>query len=210
VLNHIPDTRDPLPSPAPWRILLELSLPRREGARELIEELLGLALEQDLALDATIAETDAQAALLWKIRESIPLAERTHGKALKHDVSVPVSRIAEFLDRGRMVVGAAAPGAAIVAFGHVGDGNIHYNVLPPEGANAEAFVEDGGLSTTEAVYDLVVSLNGSISAEHGIGRLKVDDLAARKSSVELDLMRTVKQALDPHNRMNPGRVLRLT
>ncbi len=214
VMKHIPGVRDPLPPPegqepgkAPWRVLMELSLPRAEGARETIEELLGLALERELALDAVFAENEAQASLLWKIRESIPLAEKAEGKALKHDVSVPVSRIAEFLARGDFVVQDATPGATIVAFGHVGDGNMHYNVLPPPGVDATGFVESGGLAATQAVYDLVLSLNGSISAEHGIGRLKVDELAARKSSAEMTMMRAVKQALDPENRMNPGRVL---
>ncbi len=207
VLKHIPDTRDPLPAAAPWRVLIELSLPRAEGARDMMEGLLADALEAGLALDATIAGTGAQKAMLWKIRENIAVAERAHGKALKHDVSVPVSRVAEFMDRADALVKATVPGIDIIAFGHVGDGNIHYNITPPPGADQDAFVEGEGLKLSKVVHDLVSELNGSISAEHGIGRLKREELAWRKSAVEMDIMRAVKAALDPENRMNPGRVL---
>ncbi len=212
VLKHIPATRDPLPqaeTPAqtPWRILLELSLPRREGARDMTEHVLSEAMERGLVKDAVIAESETQSALFWKIRENIAVAERAHGKALKHDVSVPVSRVAEFLTRADELVRRVAPGADIIAFGHVGDGNIHYNVTPPPGVDQDQYVEGEGLKVSHAVHDLVSSLNGSISAEHGVGRLKRDELALRKTAVEMDMMRAVKSALDPANRMNPGRVL---
>ncbi len=207
VLKHIPGTRDPLPSAAPWRVLVELSLPREEGARDMLEAILADALESGLVLDAAIAETEAQKAMLWKIRENIAVAEKAHGKALKHDVSVPVSRVAEFMGRATDLVRAQAPGADIIAFGHVGDGNIHYNVTPPPGVDQDRWLEGDGLVVTRAVHDLIGELNGSISAEHGIGRLKREELASRKSSVEMDMMRAVKAALDPEGRMNPGRVL---
>jgi FAD/FMN-containing dehydrogenase len=207
VLKHIPDTRDPLPASAPWRVLIELSLPRTEGARDMMEALLADALEAGLALDATIADTEAQKAMLWKIRENIAVAERAHGKALKHDVSVPVSRVAEFMERAELLVKAMFPGVDIIAFGHVGDGNIHYNITPPPGVDQDAFVEAEGLKLSKAVHDLISDLNGSISAEHGIGRLKREELAWRKSAVEMEMMRAVKKALDPEGRMNPGRVL---
>jgi FAD/FMN-containing dehydrogenase len=207
VLKHIPDTRDPLPASAPWRVLIELSLPRTEGARDMMEALLADALEAGLALDATIADTEAQKAMLWKIRENIAVAERAHGKALKHDVSVPVSRVAEFMERAELLVKAMFPGVDIIAFGHVGDGNIHYNITPPPGVDQDAFVEGEGLKLSKAVHDLISDLNGSISAEHGIGRLKREELAWRKSAVEMEMMRAVKKALDPEGRMNPGRVL---
>lgn len=207
VLRHIPDIRDPAPSQAPWRVLIELSLPRPEGARDMMEGLLAGALEAGLIEDAAIAESEAQKAAMWKIRESIPIAERAHGKALKHDVSVPVSRVHEFIEQASAMVKGMNPGVDIIAFGHVGDGNIHYNLTPPPGVDADRFLEGEGLKISTAVHDMIWSLNGSISAEHGIGKLKRDELAARKSAVEMDMMRAVKRALDPENRMNPGRVL---
>ncbi len=207
VLKHIPDTRDPLPTQLPWRVLMELSLPREEGARDLLETLLADAIEKGIVADAVICETEAQKALVWKIRENIAVAERAHGKALKHDVSVPVSRVAEFMQRGAALAHTMNPGADVIAFGHVGDGNIHFNITPPPGADQDRFVEKDGLPLSKAVHDLITSLNGSISAEHGIGRLKRDELAWRKSPVEMEMMRAVKRALDPEGRMNPGRVL---
>lgn len=207
VLKHIPDTRDPLPTTAGWRVLIELSLPREEGARDMIETLLGDAIERGVAADAVICENEAQKAMVWKIRENIAVAERAHGKALKHDVSVPVSRVAEFMERGAKLAETLAPGVDIIAFGHVGDGNIHFNVTPPPGVDQDVFVSKEGLKVSEAIHDLIASLNGSISAEHGIGRLKRDELAWRKSPVEMEMMRAVKKALDPDGRMNPGRVL---
>jgi|APLow6443716910_1056828.scaffolds.fasta_scaffold38260_1 FAD/FMN-containing dehydrogenase len=207
VLKHIPDTRDPLPTALPWRILMELSLPREEGARDLIETLLSDAIEKGVAADAMICENEGQKAMVWKIRENIAVAERAHGKALKHDVSVPVSRVAEFMERGAALARQMTPGVEVIAFGHVGDGNIHFNITPPPGADQDRFVDHDGLPMSKAIHDLIASLNGSISAEHGIGRLKRDELAWRKSPVEMDMMRAVKRALDPEGRMNPGRVL---
>jgi FAD/FMN-containing dehydrogenase len=207
VLKHIPDVRDPLPTQAPWRVLIELSLPRPEGAREMMEAILGEALESGLIEDAAIADSEAQKAMMWKIRENISVAEKAHGKALKHDVAVPVSRVAEFMERGDALARKLHPGVDVIAFGHVGDGNIHFNVTPPPGADMDAFVERDGLPVSKAIHDLIASLNGSISAEHGIGKLKRDELALRKSEVEMEMMRAVKKALDPDNRMNPGRVL---
>lgn len=207
VLKHIPDTRDPLPTALPWRVLIELSLPRVDGAREIMEGMLGEALESEIIADVVICESEAQKAMCWKIRENIAVAEKAHGKALKHDVSVPVSRVAEFIERGTALAHQMQPGADVIAFGHVGDGNIHFNITPPPGADQDRFVEQDGLPMSKAVHDLIASLNGSISAEHGIGRLKRDELAWRKSAVEMDMMRAVKRALDPDGRMNPGRVL---
>jgi FAD/FMN-containing dehydrogenase len=207
VLKHIPDTRDPLPTAAPWRLLIELSLPRLEGARDMMEGLLGEAMEAELVSDAVIADSEAQTRMLWKIRENIAVAEKAHGKALKHDVSVPVSRLPEFMARAEALVRETAPGADIIAFGHVGDGNMHYNVTPPPGVDQSVYVEGEGLKVSRAIHDLIAELNGSISAEHGIGRLKRDELAWRKSAVEMDLMRAVKAAIDPQGRMNPGRVV---
>jgi FAD/FMN-containing dehydrogenase len=208
VKKHIPDVRDPLSSAAPWRVLIELSLPRADGAREIMEAILGDALETGLIVDAAMAESEAQKAMMWKIRENISVAERAHGKALKHDVAVPVSRVAEFMDEGDKLARRIHPGVDVIAFGHVGDGNIHFNVTPPPGVDQDAFVNsEAGYKVTRAIHDLICELNGSISAEHGIGKLKRDELAWRKSAVEMDMMRAVKKALDPDNRMNPGRVV---
>jgi FAD/FMN-containing dehydrogenase len=207
VVKHIPGVRDPLPTEAPWRVLIEMSLPRADGARDMMEGLLSDALEGGVVEDAAIAESEAQKAMMWKIRENIAVAERAHGKALKHDVSVPVSRVPEFIERAGKRVTSMIPGVDIIAFGHVGDGNIHYNITPPPGVDQDTFVEGEGLKLSAAIHQLVTELNGSISAEHGIGKLKREELAERKSSVEMDMMRAVKKALDPDNRMNPGRVL---
>lgn len=209
-LRHVPGLRDPLSSAAPWRVLIELSLARGE-AGGLSEALLGEAMERGVALDAVIAQGEAQGANLWRIREGVPIAERVHGKALKHDISVPVSSIPAFLAAADPTVKRLAPEADIIAFGHVGDGNLHYNVTPPQslggGAAADAWLAGEGPAITGAVHDLVMSFAGSISAEHGIGRLKRDELARRKSPVEMDMMRAVKRALDPRGLMNPGRVV---
>lgn len=207
VLKHIPDTRDPLPSEAGWRVLVEVSLPRAEGAREMTEGWLSEAIERGLVLDAAVADTLAQASAMWRLRENISVAEKAHGKALKHDVAVPVSRVAEFLETGAQLVKRVAPEGDLVAFGHVGDGNIHFNVTAPKGIDAETWLEGPGKGVTKAIHDLVASLNGSISAEHGIGKLKRDELAERKAGVEIEMMRAVKRALDPDGRMNPGRVV---
>lgn len=211
VLKHIPDARDPLPSSAQWRVLMELSLPRPHGARDMMEGILGDAAEAGLIHDAAIAESLAQAQAMWRIRENVSIAERAHGKALKHDVAVPVSKVAELLREGAALVKKVAPGADLIAFGHVGDGNIHFNVTPPRdvanGPKEEGWLEGEGPAVTAAVHGLVVSLNGSISAEHGIGKLKRAELAERKAGVEIEMMRAVKRALDPDGRMNPGRVV---
>jgi FAD/FMN-containing dehydrogenase len=207
VLKHIAGTRDPLSGAPPWTVLVELSLPRPDGARDIMEGLLADAIEVGIATDAAIASTDAQKAMMWKLRENISVAEKAHGKALKHDVAVPVSRVAEFMVEGDALARRLHPGVDVIAFGHVGDGNIHFNITPPPGSDQDQFVDKDGLHITKAINDLVCSLNGSISAEHGIGLLKREELAWRKSAVEMDMMRAVKKALDPHNRMNPGRVL---
>ena len=207
---EFPDIRIPLPETgAEWYVLMEVSFARMQGALESMEAMLANVFEAGLAMDGVLAQTETQAKEIWRIRESLPLAERAFGKAVKHDISVPVSAIPAFLEQGRRIVEAIAPGAPLISFGHVGDGNLHYNIAPPEGVTEAAFLAEKGPELTKAVHDLVVAMNGSISAEHGIGLQKRDDLAARVSSVELDLLRAVKRALDPDNRMNPGRMIDL-
>ncbi len=207
VLRHIPDVSDPLAETYPWYVLMEIS---GQGApdslRTAVETILTEALEGEEVLDAVLAANQAQGQALWKIRESIPEAQNHEGHSVKHDVSVPLSRIAEFIERADLALAAVYPGVRGVAFGHIGDGNIHYNpAQPPDGDGAAFAAEYGAIN--RIVHDLITELNGSISAEHGLGRLRREEARRYKSSVEMDLMRTVKTALDPDNIMNPGKVV---
>ncbi|WP_353154980.1 FAD-binding oxidoreductase [Pollutimonas bauzanensis] len=191
----------------PWYALLELSdSESAEHARERFETVVGEAIEAGLVLDAVIAENITQSKALWHLRESIPLAEKAFGKSIKHDVSIPVSRMADFVRTTNAALQASFPGIQHVIFGHLGDGNLHYNV-----AKGQAFTEEGLLAKQDAVYELVHNsvhqFGGSISAEHGVGQLKRDALPRYKDPVELALMRRIKQALDPHGLMNPGKML---
>jgi len=191
----------------PWYALLELSdSESAEHARERFEAVVGAAIEDGLAADAVIAENVAQSNALWHLRESIPLSEKAFGKSIKHDVSIPVSRIADFVATTNAALQQSFPGVQHVIFGHLGDGNLHYNV-----ARGEAYTEEELLSKQAAVYDLVHGsvhrYGGSISAEHGVGQLKRDLLPCYKDPIELALMRRIKQALDPQGLMNPGKVL---
>jgi FAD/FMN-containing dehydrogenase len=155
-----------------------------------------------------VAESITQARALWHIRESIPLAQAQEGLNIKHDISIAVSRIPEFVRRTDAQLEQAFPGVRLVNYGHLGDGNLHYNVQAPAGADAEAFLRDDEKGVNTIVYDMVDQFNGSISAEHGVGSLKREKLEQHKSPVALGMMRAIKQALDPQNTMNPGRVLR--
>ena len=192
---------------APWAVLLELSDHESEGhAFELMEGLLGEALEGGLVKDALIPQSLAQSARFWDMREHIPLAQVEDGKNVKHDISLPISAIPRFLQEAGPLLEALHPGARIIAFGHVGDGNLHYNVAAPPG-RPPAEVLDRKDAIHATVHDLVVRLGGSISAEHGIGRMKAAELAHYKSPLEMRLFESVKRALDPLGLMNPGKVL---
>ena len=158
-------------------------------------------------VDAALAESLAQSAALWHLRESIPLAQGLEGLNVKHDISLPVSAIADFCARTDAALAAAFPGVRLVNFGHLGDGNLHYNVQCPPGGAAADFLAHHEAAVNRIVYDAVQAAGGSISAEHGIGALKRDELALRKSPVAMGLMRAIKQALDPQGRLNPGRVV---
>ncbi|MDP6813130.1 MAG: FAD-binding oxidoreductase, partial [Alphaproteobacteria bacterium] len=207
VVAHLPDITDPFAEAYPWYVLLEVSGQGAPGSlREPVEELLGEGLEAGHVLDAVPAASEAQAEALWKIREAIPEAQNHEGTSVKHDVSVPLSRIAEFIERADAALEAAYPGIRGVAFGHIGDGNIHYNPAQPEAADAEAFAAEYG-AINRIVHDLIAELNGSISAEHGLGRLRREEAKRYKPAIEMELMRTVKAALDPANIMNPGKVV---
>ena len=208
VAKHHPQQRVPLWQDAPWCVLLENSDHESEThAREQFERLLEAALEAGCATDAVVAESLSQAKALWHIRESIPLAQAEEGLNIKHDISVPVSRIPAFVAETDALLARAIPGVRLVDFGHLGDGNLHYNVQAPEGVNAAAFLREQEDGINTLVFDSVVRHGGSISAEHGIGSLKAAKLPHYKSPVAMQMMRAIKGALDPQGIMNPGRVL---
>ena len=207
VRKHYPQLRVPFTQAYPQYVLLELSdLESEEHARTLFESLMEDALARGVIDDAAVAESVAQSRDFWNLREHIPLAQADEGKNIKHDIAVPISRIADFIDVTDRALAAAYPNIRMVTFGHLGDGNLHYNVSPPEGHAHEDFLanQDG---INRIVYDSVHAHGGSISAEHGIGQLKREDNARYKSAVELATMRAIKQALDPRGLMNPGKVL---
>ena len=209
VAKHFPQQRVPLYQDTPFCVLLENSDHESEAhAREQFERLLEAALEQGCVTDAVVAENLTQAHQLWHMRESIPLAQAEEGLNVKHDISIAVSRIPEFVELTDALLAQAIPGVRLVNFGHLGDGNLHYNVQAPAGGDMRAFLRDHEAQVNSIVYDSVARFDGSISAEHGVGSLKLDKLEQHKSPVALGLMRAIKQALDPKNVMNPGRVLR--
>jgi len=207
VARHFPALPQPLPR-APWTVLLEQSDVEGEAqARTRFEALLGAALEAGAVQDAVVAESLAQSRALWHMRESIPLAQAEEGLNIKHDISLPVSSIADFVERTDAALRARYPGVQLVNFGHLGDGNLHYNVQAPAGGDGKRFLAEQEHAVNTLVFDAVAGCGGSFSAEHGIGLLKRDELALRKSPVALQLMRSIKAALDPQGLMNPGRVL---
>jgi FAD/FMN-containing dehydrogenase len=209
VVKHFPQQRVPLWDASPYCVVLENSDNESEShAREVFERLLEAAMEQGCVTDAVVAESMAQAKALWHIRESIPLAQAQEGLNIKHDISIQVSAIPAFVREADAALAQAFPGVRLVNYGHLGDGNLHYNVQAPDAADAEAFLRDQEKPINALVYALVDRYRGSISAEHGIGSLKREKLEEHKSPVALGLMRAIKQALDPHNMMNPGRVLK--
>jgi len=208
VLKHIPDTEDPLPARHDFYVLLELvtTATGEHGLGDRLEAILASAFEDGLVLDAAIAQSEAQRQAFWKLRENASEAQKDEGASIKHDISVPVSRIAEFYAAAFERVVAVDADVRLVGFGHVGDGNLHYNLQAPEGSDGRAFLANWE-RFNRAVHDTVVAMGGSISAEHGIGRLKREELAHYKDPVSLDLMRTIKAALDPKGILNPGKVL---
>ena len=214
VLRHVPGTQDPLKAETPWYLLLEWSSsrPRKDGAEgmsEKMEQFLADQMEAGRVLDAVIAQTEAQARNMWRIREGVAEASRAEGPGLSYDISVSISKIPEFIDKGIEAALAILPTIRPYPLGHIGDGNIHFSFTAPKGMDRAA-LRQYSPAITRAVNDLVTSMAGSISAEHGIGIEKLDELAHYRSRTELDAMRTIKRALDPKNIMNPGKVLRLS
>jgi len=206
VVRHGPGCRDPLKQPHPWYVLVELSAQARDGLRAVMEDLLATGVERGLVGDATIATNLEQAKALWHLRAMLAEVQRFEGGSIKHDVSVPVAAVPDFLEAASAAVSAMIPDCRPVAFGHLGDGNIHYNVSQPVGADKAAFLARWH-EMNALVHGIVAKFHGSISAEHGIGRLKRDLLPQVKDPVGLDLMRTLKRTLDPNGILNPGKVL---
>lgn len=206
VLRHASGARDPLSESSPWYVLMEVSAQQSAGLDEHVEAFLGEALEQGTVTDAALAGSLTQRADFWKLREMLSEVQTYEGGSIKHDVSVPVHATPEFLARAIAAVEAMVPGCRPVPFGHLGDGNIHFNVSQPVGADKAAFLGRWS-EMNEAVHAIVAEMHGSISAEHGIGRLKRDLLPGVKDPVELDLMRAIKRTLDPQGIMNPGAVV---
>lgn len=201
VLQHIPGAQRPV-APAPWYVLAEFS----DTAAAEVEHWLADCLGDDIVSDGVIAQSGAQAQKLWALRENISEAQKIEGVSIKHDVAVPVSRIPDFLAAADAALAAAWPGIRIVAFGHVGDGNLHYNLSKPAAGDNPGFIASQP-AVNAMVHDIVHALDGSISAEHGLGQLKREEILRYKSATEMALMRSIKQVLDPLGLMNPGKVL---
>jgi FAD/FMN-containing dehydrogenase len=206
--RNFPPNRIPFAEHHPWYVLMEVSGARADGqAGREMEAILTAAAESGVIVDALIAASLSQAADFWKLRELMSEAQKPEGGSAKHDVSVPIARVPEFIRRANVIVERICPGARPVPFGHFGDGNIHYNISQPIGGDRQHFVTRTTHEINAAVHDLVHDLNGSISAEHGIGRSKRDELPRFKSAVELELMRGIKAVFDPNGIMNPGKVI---
>ena len=204
---HVPGVIDPFPSPHPWYVLIEVTGQGAPGGlRGPVEDFLASAAEAGQVLDAVVATSEAQSQALWHIRESIPEAQNHEGAGIKHDVSVPVSRMPDFIARADAALAAAYPGIRPLSFGHIGDGNMHYNPAQPRDWDGAAFAAERE-NINRIVHDIVAEMNGSISAEHGLGRLRREEVLRYKSDVEMDLMRAVKRAFDPDDIMNPGKVV---
>nr|WP_166175323.1 FAD-binding oxidoreductase [Altererythrobacter segetis] len=211
VLAHVPGSRNPLAGEHAWNALIELAADRAQADAlpALAQTLLESAFEAGLVEDATIAANEAQAEAFWLLRDEIAPAERALGPAMQHDISVPVASMAAFIEDTSPLVEGRFPGVRVVAFGHLGDGNVHYHVLAPEGAKPGEWERSEGKEISYFVHDLVTQWQGSISAEHGIGQLKRDELERLGDPVQLHLMRAVKQALDPRGLLNPGKLVPL-
>ena len=204
-MRHGIDIRDPLASKHPWYVLMELSSPR-DDARATLEAILAQGLENDIVDDAVIAANLSQRAAFWKLRDEMSAAQKPEGGSIKHDISVPVVAVPDFIDEANAAVVKLIPGARPVPFGHLGDGNIHYNVSQPVGGDTADFMSRWH-DVNAVVFAIVLKMGGSISAEHGIGVLKREELPEVKDKVAIELMRGIKAMLDPLGIMNPGKVL---
>lgn len=209
-VRHVPGTAAPFDAPHPAFALVELGVPRAlPELADRFEEFLGSEIDARRVRDAVVARGGRQRDALWHLREHVPEGQKLEGASIKHDVSLPVAKLPEFVAAAETLLAELAPGARIVGYGHVGDGNLHYNLSPPAGWPRERDAEflANGPRVTRAIHDLVASFGGSFSAEHGIGRLKVEELERYEDPVSLDVMRTMKRAVDPQGIMNPGKVV---
>ena len=210
VLKHIPGTRPPVGGQHPWHVLIDyVSQGDRMAAQPALEALMEGVLATGLAQDGVVAASEAQAEAFWRLRDSISEAERAEGPTMAHDISVPVDAMPDFMLRAAAQVEAAFPGVHASAFGHLGDGNVHFHVNAPPGVDAELWRRDVGEAASHLVYDLVVAAGGSISAEHGIGQMKLAELERLSSPARMTILRTIKAALDPQALMNPGKLVAL-
>jgi FAD/FMN-containing dehydrogenase len=207
VLAHIPQTTDPLSAPSPWYVLVEIAGTGRIDLCTPAMQMLEGAISDGIATDAVIASSEAQRQALWRLRESLSEAQKLEGASIKHDVSVPIADIPRFLEQGVAAVARLIPGVRPVPFGHLGDGNIHFNFNAPKGGDEAAFLARWD-EVNRAVHDIVRHFGGSISAEHGVGVLKREEIVRTKSAAEIDTMRALKRTLDPNNILNPGKVIR--
>jgi FAD/FMN-containing dehydrogenase len=206
VIKHFPGAKHPLDTRAPWYVLSEVSdLASEQNAVGALEGVLSEALEDGTVADAVIAQSIAQSEALWALREEASEAQGMEGKAVKHDISIPISRIPEFVAVASALLNDRFPGDRLVVFGHLGDGNLHFNVSPPVGEDGASLIARGA-AINRTIHDLVAAYNGSISAEHGLGVLRHAEARRYKSAVELDLMRKIKNSLDPKGLMNPGKI----
>ncbi|MBL4727049.1 MAG: hydroxyacid dehydrogenase, partial [Rhizobiaceae bacterium] len=207
VLRYQDQIRDPMNEPHPWYVLMEISSNRPDGdASGMMQEILGEAFENGVVNDAAIAQSITQQDDFWNIRETLAPAQKPEGGSIKHDISVPVHSVPEFFTKAETIITRELPNARICGFGHMGDGNIHYNISVPVGEDSEKFLSNR-LRINGLIHELVLSFNGSISAEHGIGKMKRDMMAETKDPIELNLMKALKKAIDPQGLMNPGKVL---
>jgi FAD/FMN-containing dehydrogenase len=206
VLDHIPNTTDPLPARASWYVLTEVAAAGELPIKDLVETAIQSAIADGLVVDGVVASNDTQRRALWHLRESMSEAQKFEGGSIKHDIAVPVDRVPAFLAKGLAAVEKLVPGVRPVPFGHIGDGNIHFNFSVPKGGDNEAFLARWE-EVNRVVHDIVRDFHGSISAEHGLGVMKRDEILRYKSQTEMDVMRTLKKTLDPKNILNPGKVV---
>ena len=211
VLAHVPNTRAPLSDLYPWHVLVEYVVTKQGElpAKLLLEALIAKQIDAERALDAVVAANEAQAAAFWRLRDSISEAERASGPAMQHDISVPIDAMPDFMIAAAADIEARFPGVTASAFGHLGDGNVHFHVRAPKNVDADEWRKSDGFAASRVVYDLVSSVGGSLSAEHGIGQMKLDELVRQSDPVRLHVLRAIKNALDPKGIMNPGKLVPL-
>jgi FAD/FMN-containing dehydrogenase len=211
VMGYLPDARAPLADAHPWHVLVEIVADHAtaDGLRDRVEAIIADAFEAGLIDDAVLSANEAQAEAFWILRDSVAPAERAKGPAMQHDISVPVEKMPDFVDHAVATIEAAHPGTEAIAFGHLGDGNVHFHVISPSGSERAAWEASEGKAISAEVHDMVVAWGGSISAEHGIGQLKRAELERLSDPVSLAMMRAVKQALDPKGLLNPGKLVAL-